>query len=98
MKTLAEYTSEMEAVISGLRNVFFPMEAPLRKQANLKLGRELGYGLAQFEGYKNYVQASYGRVIVKNSLDTTGVVISSKEWRTAINEGIKEYQVNSMRE
>ena len=57
-----------------------------------KLGREFGYGLAHFDGYKKYIQTFYSRVIVKNSFDSTGVAISSREWVAALNEGIEQYK------
>jgi hypothetical protein len=92
MKSLPEYIQEIETMVNARRNLFFPSNAPLRKRANLRLGREFGYGLAHFDGYKKYIQTSYSRVIVKNSFDSTGVAISSREWVAALNEGIEQYK------
>lgn len=43
MKSLPEYIQEIETMVNARRNLFFPSNAPLRKRANLKLGREFGY-------------------------------------------------------
>lgn len=49
---------------------------------NLRLGREVGYGL---EG--NDIQGLYSTLIVAFSLDTTGVCVDAKEFFGAIREG-----------
>ena len=61
------------------------------KEANKRLGREIGYGLAIFSDWEDYAGTFYGRFIVINSLDTTGVVISNKEWLKEVRAGIDRY-------
>jgi len=74
----------------GARLSYFPPDKKLRRERNLKLGRELGYGLAIWpdEDIDFHLGALYGKFIVIPSLDRTGVVISAKEWVAAVKEGI----------
>ena len=73
------------------RATWFPFDMSKRKRMNLKLGRGLGYGLAAYDDYEESAKTSYGKIIVKNSLDITGVAIDADEWLAAIREGADGY-------
>lgn len=53
-----------------------------RRDKNLRLGREIGYGLRDYppNEIRPVLNTLYGRFIVKRSLDTTGVCISNGEF------------------
>ena len=66
------------------RQIYFPVGKDERKRMNLRLGREIGYGLA--EGAD--LGSLYSRLIVINSFDNTGVCIDNKEFLCAVREGM----------
>jgi len=90
--TISKYLTEIENSLqfSGARSFYFPMDKALRKERNFRLAHEIGYGLAVYEDWKDYAGTLYGRMVVKNSFDSTGVVINNKQWITEINNGIKK--------
>jgi hypothetical protein len=61
---------------------YFPPNQKERKRQNLKLAREIGYGFNAFpnEAINNIIGSLYGKLIVANSFDQTGVAISNKEF------------------
>ena len=73
------------------RATWFPLDMSKRRRMNLKLGRGLGYGLAAYDDYEESAKTSYGKIIVKNSFDSTGVSINANEWLEAIREGAAAY-------
>ena len=66
------------------RQVYFPTGKDERKRMNLRLGREIGYGLT--EGAD--LGSLYSRLIVINSFDRTGVCVDNKEFLGAVREGM----------
>jgi len=85
------YLEKMAAALRGnARQFYFPMDKERRRDANLRLGRELGYGVGAWdkEDRDSYIRALYGRFLVANSLDSIGVMIDSKEWLDAVLSGI----------
>ena len=77
---------------SAAHETYFPDDRELRKERNLKLGREIGYGVRAWSQSERdfYLQTLYGRFIVANSLDRTGVALDAKDWVGAIEEGIAQ--------
>ena len=59
---------------------------------NLRLGRELGYGLGADEDWLDVAQSTYSKIVAKNSFDSIGVVINAKEWIDAIAQGVCRYK------
>lgn len=94
--TISAYLTEIAGVLrsSAAMHSYFPFDKELRKERNLKLGRELGYGMAccDAEDLDFYLGGLYGRLIVAHSFDSTGVVLDNKEWIKAVKEGIKKRQ------
>ena len=66
------------------RQAYFPMDKAKRRRMNLRLGREVGYGLT--EGAD--LGSLYSRLIVIHSLDSTGVCVDNKEFLAAVREGM----------
>jgi len=66
----------------GARALYFPPDKTERKQANLRLARELGFGLKDYpeSEVKRIIGELYGKMIVANSFDSTGVAIDAKPW------------------
>lgn len=87
---ISRYLTETQAALRSNPRSYFPMDGDARRRQNLKLGRELGYGLADFDDWETWAGSTYGRFVVANSLDSIGVVIDNKEWIAAIREGVKQ--------
>lgn len=87
----------LEQVTSALKTLnacasYFPMDKGLRRERNLKLGREIGYGIAGCDGDPGpYLGTLYGRMIVAHSFDSTGVMIDNAAWIKAIKAGIAKH-------
>lgn len=66
---------------SGAHACYFPTDAS-RLQANLKLAREIAFGLKDYDRdeVSLVIGSLYGQLIVSNSLDRTGVAISARQW------------------
>lgn len=77
----------------GAHQFYFPMDQT-RKAANLRLARELAFGLKDYSKseVETEIGSLYGKMIVKHSLDRTGVAISAKEWCEAIRLSLKELE------
>ena len=88
---ISDYLARIEVALRGNPRPYFPMNRERRRNQNLKLGRELGYGLGMFEDWETWAGTTYGRIVVRNSLDTTGVVLDNKEWIAAIRKGVELY-------
>lgn len=75
----------------GAHQFYFPMDQT-RKAANLRLARELAFGLKDYSKseVETEIGSLYGKMIVKHSLDRTGVAISAKEWYQAIRLRLAE--------
>jgi len=70
------------------RLFYFPPDKSRRREMNLRLAREVGFGLRNFPDASNDLGDLYGSLIVMFSFDTTGVCIDAKaffsEMRSAI--------------
>jgi len=84
MPTLAEYIESIRNALrhQGARLTYFPMNKSDRVTQNLKLAREIGYGLKDYSPseVKDMIGSLYSIIIVSNSLDSVGVAVSAKEW------------------
>ena len=89
---ISEYIVKLESALRSNPRFYFPMDKEKRKRMNLRLGREFGYGLAIYEDWQTSAQSTYGSMIVRNSLDSIGVVIDAREWMDAIRKGIQKYK------
>ena len=88
-----EYIENVEAAIMSniqARQFYFPLNRQERKKMNQRLGREIGAGLEPWValGWGDL----YSRIIVRNSLDATGVSIDCGEFGVSICEGIRKAQ------
>jgi len=88
---MKEYLAQVERALYQNRKSYFPMNKKDRERQNLKLGREIGYGLGN--QWKKWASSLYGRLIVRNSLDSIGVVIDNKQWIKAIMAGAATHRV-----
>jgi len=88
-----EYIKNVEAAIAAnvqARLFYFPLNWRERREMNQRLGREIGAGLEPWTalGWNDL----YSRLIVRNSLDSTGVSIDCGEFGASIREGIRRAQ------
>lgn len=86
---LDRYINDMRNAVrySGPRLLYFPQNKDARKKGNIRLARELGYGLKDFarKDVERILGNLYGIFIVANSFDNTGVQINAKEFITHLN-------------
>lgn len=66
------------------RQFYFPPNKAKRKAMNLRLGREVGYGIKD----ESVLSSLYSLLVVSFSFDTTGVCVDNKEFLVAVREGI----------
>lgn len=92
---ISAHLAEIQAGVNSNRREWFPMDKKQRKERNQRLGHELGYGLGMFDEWLTWAQTSYGRYIVANSLDSTGIVISEQEWLASIRQGVQKYRAQT---
>ena len=83
---MIDYVSEMVSAVRGARQ-YFPMDRDERVKANIRLGREFGYGLGA--DWPSVCQHTYGSMIVANSLDSVGVAIDMHDWHDAVKAGVE---------
>lgn len=76
-----DYILSLASSLRGDQFYFYP-DPDIRKQRVLQLAREFGYGLRDFpiKEVEKALSWSYGRMVVANCFDQTGVPISNKEW------------------
>lgn len=91
--TLSRHVTEIEYQIESNKSKWFPVNKNERKDMCLKIGQKLGYGLGLFDDWQTYAQTAYGKLIIKNSQDSIGVVITAKEWMNAIRDGRNQAKV-----
>ena len=87
------YIKKVEGAIAAnvqARLFYFPSNWRERREMNQRLGREIGAGLEPWRvlGWNDL----YSRIIVRNSLDSTGVSIDCGEFGASILEGIRKAQ------
>jgi len=89
-----DYVEKVAIALQANRETWFPMNRQSRREMNLRLGHEFGYGLGADENWLGVAQSTYGKLIAKNSLDSIGVVINAREWVDAITQGVVKYEAN----
>lgn len=80
--TAEEYIKDVQAAIRSnqyARQFYFPDNKARRKTMNLRLAREVGFGLGGFSGFNDW-GSLYSQLVVLFSLDTTGVCIDAREF------------------
>ena len=90
--TLKEYIASIESAIQYSRRHYFPSDRGERRQRLLALARDIGYGLSAWSDseIKRELNSTYSRIVVRNALDSTGVVLDNGEWVAAILQGVAE--------
>lgn len=88
--TITDYLHSIERALSYNRQTWFPMEREDRRDMNLRLAREIGYGLGTYDDWHNHVSATYSTLVVRNSFDSVGVAIDSSEWVDAMQAGVEK--------
>ena len=68
------------------RQFYFPFDKDKRKAMNLRLGREIGYGIKDV----SVLPSLYSLIIVVFSFDSTGVCVDNKEFLAAVREGMAD--------
>ena len=89
------YIRNLTVALTGNRQAWFPRDKEKRREMNIRLGHEFGYGLGIYDDWVGYAQETYGRFVVRNSFDSTGVVIDAKDWMDAIREGVEKYKASN---
>lgn len=83
-QNLSKYIENMRRSLKapGAHALYFPPSAKARKVGSLRLAREIGFGLRGFpeDILTDVLGTLYGKLIVENCLDTTGVQVNNKEW------------------
>jgi hypothetical protein len=87
-----DFVNDIKAALKSNPRPYFPRNKSRRREKNLKLGREIGYGLGPFDDWLDVAKRTYSQLIVINSFDSIGVVIDNDEWIDAIREGVREYR------
>jgi hypothetical protein len=85
--TVEQYIDNLILALKANQNArmfYFPPNKRDRKEKNLRLAREIGYGLKDFADGHEIVTSLYGKIIVIFSFDTTGVCIDAKEFFSEI--------------
>jgi len=90
--TISRFLTEIQAALRSNPRPYFPLDKERRRAQNLKLAREIGFGLGMFQDWETWATTTYGRIIVANSFDSIGVVIDNKDWIAAIREGVEQYR------
>lgn len=89
---ISTYIEELATALGGgnAKETYFPLDKELRIERNLKLAREIGFGLKDEtpDEIAIYIGSLYSRLLVRNCFDSIGVVLSAKEWLTAVREGM----------
>lgn len=89
---LKKYIQELRNSLrtSAAHFTYFPSNKKERHVANLKLAREIGYGLKDYpaNAVKDILGTLYGQLVVANSFDSTGVCVDNKEWVETIQSRI----------
>jgi hypothetical protein len=84
VRTMAqEYVSDVAAAITanpGARLFYFPPDKAQRREQNLRLAREVGFGLRDCPGSDGVLGSLYSTLVVRFSLDRTGVCVNAREF------------------
>lgn len=66
------------------RAFYFPPDKVNRHDMNLRLGREVGFGIRDI----SVLSSLYSLLIVSFSFDMTGICVDNKEFLVAVREGM----------
>lgn len=79
--TAAMYIDALDASL-GSNMFYFSPDKEERLVRLLSLARDIGHGLAAWDDAEVHrvLGGTYGRLVVRRSLDSTGVVLSAREW------------------
>jgi len=94
--TAKRYISDIQAAIRSnqyARQFYFPGDKEKRKAMNLRLAREVGFGLGGFPSFNDW-GSLYSQLVVLFSLDSTGVCIDAKEFLNACRESANNYNLS----
>lgn len=82
--SLNTYISELRNSLNceGAHEFYFPRNRDTRHLQNLRLARELAFGLKDFDetDVAKTLGSLYGIIVVAHSFDSTGVAIDAAEW------------------
>ena len=94
------YIASIESAIRYSRRYYFPNDRDERRQRLLALAREIGHGLSAWDDseIKRELNSTYSRIVVRNALDSTGVVLDNREWTAAILQGVAEARLVALEE
>ena len=89
--TTEQYIREVELALSYAREFYCSPDIEERRERFLMLARDIGYGLAVFsdEEIKKVITSTYGRLVVRNTMDRIGVPFNNVEWLREIERGIE---------
>ena len=90
------YIRNLTVALTGNRQAWFPRDKEKRREMNIRLGHEFGYGLGVYDDWVSHAQATYSGLIARHSFDSTGVVIDAKDWMDAIREGVEKYKASNV--
>lgn len=69
---------------AGARAFYFPPDKDRRRIMNLRLGREVGFGIKD----ASVLSSLYSLLVVLFSFDMTGICVDNKEFLAAVREGM----------
>jgi len=97
--SLEDYLAALESAASRNRTLWFPHSETRRIERNLYLARNIGSALIDYslEDIKRVLNRIYIEVLVENSLDDIGVVISNCRFRDTILES-REHTLNTIKQ
>ena len=88
---ISSYICEIMGVLLSGNTDYFPNDLVMRKNRNIALAHDIGYGLGIYEKWRDYAESLYYSVITKMSQDDIGVRISKTEWMEEIKIGHNRY-------
>ena len=90
MIPLDDYLNRLENALANNMVYWFPMDKTERREVNIRFAHEFGYGIAEYDNWQEIIKVTYGKLIVRHSLDSVGVAIDNKEWIREINVGANQ--------
>jgi hypothetical protein len=90
--TPGQYRDNVIAAIQDnldCRLFYFPPDRARRREMNLRLAREFGYGLKDFPDLNGVLSTLYSTMVVRFSLDTTGVAVDAAEFIAEVQHAMK---------
>jgi len=71
------------------RKEWFPADKKRRYAQNVKLAEMVGVAISIFDDWSTYARSSYGRFIVLNSQDETGIALVMNQWLRSVRKGAR---------